>query len=162
MKPLENIRILDLTNVLAGPFCCHQLAHMGAEVIKVEIPGSGDLARQLGADPELNEKFMGVSFLAQNSGKKSITINLKAEEGKDLFKKMVRTADVVVENFRPGVMDRLKVGYETLIKENPSLVYCAISGFGQDGPLKDLPAYDQIIQGMTGVMSITGNRDNAP
>ena len=162
MKPLENIRILDLTNVLAGPFCCHQLAHMGAEVIKVEVPRSGDLARQLGADPELNEKFMGVSFLAQNSGKKSITINLKAEEGKDLFKKMVRTADVVVENFRPGVMDRLKVGYETLIKENPSLVYCAISGFGQDGPLKDLPAYDQIIQGMSGVMSITGNRDNAP
>lgn len=162
MKPLENIRILDLTNVLAGPFCCHQLAHMGAEVIKVEVPGSGDLARQLGAAPELNEKFMGVSFLAQNSGKKSITINLKAEEGKELFKKMVRTADVVVENFRPGVMDRLKVGYETLIKENPSLVYCAISGFGQDGPLKDLPAYDQIIQGMSGVMSITGNKENAP
>jgi crotonobetainyl-CoA:carnitine CoA-transferase CaiB-like acyl-CoA transferase len=160
--PLSGVRVLDLTNVLSGPFCCHQLAHMGAEVIKVEIPGSGDLARQLGADPDLNEKYMGVSFLAQNSGKKSITINLKAEEGKELLKKLVRTADVVVENFRPGVMDRLKLGYETLLKENPSLVYCAISGFGQDGPLKDLPAYDQIIQGMSGVMSITGNPDNAP
>ena len=160
--PLSGVRVLDLTNVLSGPFCCHQLAHMGAEVIKVEIPGSGDLARQLGADPDLNEKYMGVSFLAQNSGKKSITINLKAEEGKKLLKKLVRTADVVVENFRPGVMDRLKLGYETLLKENPSLVYCAISGFGQDGPLKDLPAYDQIIQGMSGVMSITGNPDNAP
>ncbi|MEH6452212.1 MAG: CaiB/BaiF CoA-transferase family protein [Psychromonas sp.] len=160
--PLSGVRVLDLTNVLSGPFCCHQLAHMGAEVIKVEIPGSGDLARQLGADPDLNEKYMGVSFLAQNSGKKSITINLKAEEGKKLLKKLVRTADVVVENFRPGVMDRLKLGYETLLKENPSLVYCAISGFGQDGPLKDLPAYDQIIQGMSGVMSITGDPDNAP
>ncbi|MCJ8322807.1 MAG: CoA transferase [Rhizobiales bacterium] len=162
MKPLENIRILDLTNVLAGPFCCHQLAHMGAEVIKVEIPKIGDLARQLGADSELNEQHMGVSFLAQNSGKKSITINLKNDQGKQLFKQMVRDADVVVENFRPGVMDRLGVGYETLLQENSSLVYCAISGFGQDGPLKDLPAYDQIIQGMSGVMSITGSPDSAP
>jgi CoA:oxalate CoA-transferase len=162
MRPLENVRILDLTNVLSGPFCCHQLAHMGAEVIKVEVPGHGDLARQLGADPELNEQYMGTSFLAQNSGKKSITINLKSEEGKDIFKRLVRDTDVVVENFRPGVMDRLKVGYETLLRENPSLVYCAISGFGQDGPLRDLPAYDQIIQGMSGVMSITGDTDSAP
>lgn len=89
MKPLENIRILDLTNVLAGPFCCHQLAHMGADVIKVEVPNVGDLARQLGADQELNEKHMGVSFLAQNSGKKSISINLKSPQGKQIFKKMV-------------------------------------------------------------------------
>ena len=162
MKPLENIRVLDLTNVLAGPFCGHQLAHMGAEVIKIEVPGYGDLARQLGADQELNDQYMGVSFLAQNSGKKSITINLKSEEGKDILKRMVRDADVVIENFRPGVMDRLKVGYETLLEENPSIVYCAISGFGQNGPLRDLPAYDQIIQGMSGVMSITGDKDSAP
>lgn len=162
MKPLENIRILDLTNVLAGPFCCHQLAHMGAEVIKVEIPNIGDLARQLGADSELNDQNMGVSFLAQNSGKKSITINLKNQQGKQLFKKMVRGADVVVENFRPGVMDRLGVGYQDLLRENYSLIYCAISGFGQEGPLKDLPAYDQIIQGMSGVMSITGDQNSAP
>ena len=162
MKPLSQIRILDLTNVLAGPFCCHQLAHMGAEVIKVEVPGSGDLARQLGADPSLNKKNMGVSFLAQNSGKKSITINLKDPQGKALFRKLVKTADVVVENFRPGVMDRLNVGYETLKTDNPNLIYCAISGFGQDGPLKDLPAYDQIIQGMSGIMSITGDTETAP
>jgi len=162
MQPLATIRVLDLTNVLAGPFCCHQLAHMGAEVIKVEVPHSGDLARQLGADPQLNEQFMGVSFLAQNSGKKSITINLKAAEGKALFKEMVRAADVVVENFRPGVMDRLGLGYEVLKAENPQLVYCAISGFGQDGPLRDLPAYDQIVQGMAGVMSITGDPETAP
>ena len=162
IKPLQGIRVLDLTNVLAGPFCCHQLAHMGADVIKVEARGSGDLARQLGSDVELNRRNMGVSFLAQNPGKRSITINLKNPRAKDVFRKLVRTADVVVENFRPGVMDRLGVGYQSLLKENPKLVYCAISGFGQDGPLRDLPAYDQIIQGMSGVMSITGSTEAAP
>lgn len=145
--PLAGFRVLDLTNVLAGPFCCHQLAHLGAEVIKVEAPGRGDLARQLGADPQLNEKLMGVSFLAQNAGKKSITLNLKAEKGRALLKRLVRSADVLVENFRPGVMERLGLGYETLKAENPRLVYCAISGFGQDGPMREAPAYDQIVQG---------------
>ncbi len=162
MTPLHDVRVLDLTNVLAGPFCCHQLAHMGADVIKVEVPGSGDLARQLGADPDLNERLMGVSFLAQNTGKRSITINMKSDQGKEIFKRLVRTADVVVENFRPGVMDRLGVGYEVLKHENASLVYCAISGFGQDGPLRNMPAYDQIIQGMSGTMSITGDGESAP
>ncbi|MFJ5383075.1 CaiB/BaiF CoA transferase family protein [Cupriavidus sp. CER94] len=161
-KPLRNIRVLDLTNVLAGPFCCHQLAHMGAEVIKVETPGTGDLARQLGADAELNRNLMGVSFLAQNPGKRSITINLKHARGKEVFRKLVQSADVVVENFRPGVMTRLGLGYDDLKPVNPRLIYCAISGFGQDGPLSDLPAYDQIIQGMSGVMSITGDKDSAP
>ncbi|WP_137928476.1 CaiB/BaiF CoA-transferase family protein [Cupriavidus sp. 2SB] len=161
-KPLRNIRVLDLTNVLAGPFCCHQLAHMGAEVIKVETPGTGDLARQLGADPELNRNLMGVSFLAQNPGKRSITINLKHARGKEVFRKLVEGADVVVENFRPGVMTRLGLGFDTLKTVNPRLIYCAISGFGQDGPLSDLPAYDQIIQGMSGVMSITGDPQSAP
>jgi crotonobetainyl-CoA:carnitine CoA-transferase CaiB-like acyl-CoA transferase len=160
--PLKGIRVLDLTNVLAGPFCCHQLAHFGADVVKIEVPGSGDLARQLGADAELNRKLMGVSFLAQNSGKRSMTLNLKSVKGKAIFRQMVETADVVVENFRPGVMDRLDLGFETLKCINPKLVYCAISGFGQDGPLNDLPAYDQIIQGMSGVMSITGHQQTAP
>ena len=162
IKPLHGIRVLDLTNVLAGPFCCHQLAHMGAEVIKVETPGTGDLARQLGADMELNKTNMGVSFLAQNPGKRSITLNLKHAKGKEAFRRLVRTADVVMENFRPGVMDRLGVGHADLMKETPRLVYCAISGFGQDGPLRDLPAYDQIIQGMSGIMSVTGAPENAP
>lgn len=159
---LQGIRVLDLTNVLAGPFACHQLAHMGADVIKVETRNGGDLARQLGADPELNKRYMGVSFLAQNPGKRSITIDFKHPTGKDVFRKLVRTSDVVVENFRPGVMQRLGLGYDELLKENPKLIYCAISGFGQDGPLRDLPAYDQIIQGMSGVMSITGAPENAP
>jgi len=161
-NPLRNIRVLDLTNVLAGPFCCHQLAHMGAEVIKVETPGTGDLARQLGADAELNRNLMGVSFLAQNPGKRSITINLKHASGKEVFRKLVQSADVVVENYRPGVMARLGLGYDELKQVNPRLIYCAISGFGQDGPLSDLPAYDQIIQGMAGVMSITGDAQTAP
>lgn len=160
--PLKGIRVLDLTNVLAGPFCCHHLAHLGAEVIKVEAIGRGDLARQLGADPELNKAGMGVSFLAQNAGKKSVTVNLKHPRGKEMFLKLVETADVVVENFRPGVMDRLGVGYETLKGANPHLVYCAISGFGQEGPWVHRPAYDQIIQGASGVMSITGGSDSAP
>jgi crotonobetainyl-CoA:carnitine CoA-transferase CaiB-like acyl-CoA transferase len=160
--PLRGIRVLDLTNVLAGPFACHQLAHMGADVIKVEARGTGDLARQLGADVELGQANMGVSFLAQNPGKRSITLNLKAAKGREVFRRLVRTADVVMENFRPGVMDRLGLGHAELAKEQPTLVYCAISGFGQDGPLRDLPAYDQIIQGMSGVMSITGAPENAP
>ncbi len=162
IKPLNGIRVLDLTNVLAGPFACHQLAHMGADVIKVEARHGGDLARQLGADNTLNRASMGVSFLAQNPGKRSITLNLKHPKGKEALRRLVRTADVLVENYRPGVMTRLGVGYDELLKENPRLIYCAISGFGQDGPLRDLPAYDQIIQGMSGIMSITGAPENAP
>ena len=162
LAPLKGIRILDLTNVLAGPFCCHQLAHMGADVIKVETPGTGDLARQLGADSARNADLMGVSFLAQNPGKRSITLNLKSASGKRILKELVAKSDALVENYRPGVMARLNLDYETLTRENPRLVYCAISGFGQDGPLAKLPAYDQIVQGMSGVMSITGDADTAP
>jgi CoA:oxalate CoA-transferase len=161
-KLLEGTRVLDLTNVLAGPFCCYQLALLGAEVIKVETPGSGDLARSLGADAELNQRGMGASFLAQNAGKRSVTVNLKQPRGKDVFLRLVGTADVLVENFRPGVMDRLGLGYDALAKVKPDLVYCAISGFGQDGPLRGNPAYDQIIQGLSGVMSVTGSPHTAP
>jgi CoA:oxalate CoA-transferase len=162
MKLLEGVRVIDLTNVLAGPFCCYQLAQLGADVIKVEVPRSGDLARQLGADPELNQNLMGASFLAQNAGKRSLTINLKSSPGREVFHRLVATADVVVENFRPGVMDRLSLGYEALRKAKANLIYCAISGFGKDGPLKDNPAYDQIVQGLSGVMSVTGDKQSAP
>jgi CoA:oxalate CoA-transferase len=159
---LVGARVLDLTNVLAGPFCCYQLAQLGADVIKVEVPGSGDLARQLGADPELNRRGMGASFLAQNAGKRSITINLKSDKGRDVFRRLAASADVVVENFRPGVMDRLGLGYGALKAVKSDIIYCAISGFGQDGPLKFNPAYDQIIQGLSGVMSVTGDKTSAP
>src|SRR5262249_2529777 len=159
---LAGTRILDLTNVLAGPFCCYQLAQLGADVIKVEVPGMGDLARALGADPALNSVGMGASFLAQNAGKRSITINLKSEKGREAFRRLVKTSDVVVENFRPGVMDRLGLGYTALKALKDNIIYCAISGYGQDGPLKFNPAYDQIIQGLAGVMSVTGDKASAP
>jgi CoA:oxalate CoA-transferase len=162
MHLLQGVRVLDLTNVLAGPFCCYQLAQLGADVIKVEVPGCGDLARQLGADTELNRRLMGASFLAQNAGKRSVTINLKAASGKEVFRRLVTTADVIVENFRPGVMERLQLGYAALKEVKPDLIYCAISGFGQDGPLKNNPAYDQIVQGLSGVMSVTGDKQTAP
>ena len=159
---LAGVRVLDLTNVLAGPFCGYQLALLGADVIKVEVPGTGDLARQLGAAPALNQRLMGASFLAQNAGKRSITIDLKSARGADVFRRLVATADVVLENFRPGVMERLGFGFAALQAIKPDIVYCAISGFGQDGPLKDNPAYDQIVQGLSGVMSCTGDDTSAP
>jgi crotonobetainyl-CoA:carnitine CoA-transferase CaiB-like acyl-CoA transferase len=159
---LAGTRVLDLTNVLAGPFGCYQLAQLGAEVIKVEVPGTGDLARQLGADPELNRRGMGASFLAQNAGKRSIALNLKSAIGREAFRRLVATSDVVVENFRPGVMERLGLGYAALKAVKNDIVYCAISGFGQDGPLRFNPAYDQIIQGLCGVMSVTGDAQSAP
>lgn len=157
MKLLENIRVLDMTNVLSGPFSTLHLALLGAEVIKIENPDAGDLARKLGNVPKLNKELMGTSFLAQNSNKKSITLNLKTPEGKEIFKKLVKTADVLVENFRPDVMGRLGFPYEELSKINPRLIYCAISGFGATGPDAYKPAYDQIIQGLSGVMDVNGD-----
>ena len=160
--PLAGVRVLDLTNVLAGPLCCYQLALMGADVIKVETPRTGDLARQLGADPALNERLMGASFLAQNAGKRSITLNLKSAAGQAVLRRLVTGADALVENFRPGVMARLGLSAESLRALRPRLVYCAISGFGQDGPLRDNPAYDQIVQGLSGAMSVTGDASTGP
>jgi CoA:oxalate CoA-transferase len=157
MKALNNIRVIDMTNVLAGPFATLHLALMGAEVIKIENPKGGDLARKLGNVQELNDKNMGTSFLAQNSNKKSFTLNLKGDIAKEIFKKLVKTADVLVENFRPGVMDRLGLSYKVLSEINPQLIYCAISGFGQTGPDAFKPAYDQIIQGLSGVMAVNGD-----
>jgi CoA:oxalate CoA-transferase len=156
-KILDGIRVLDMTNVLAGPFATELLALCGAEVIKIENPAGGDLARKLGNTPKLNAELMGTSFLAQNANKKSLTLNLKFDEAKEVFLRLVDGADVVVENFRPGVMDRLGLGYAVLAQHNPRLVYCAVSGFGQSGPDAYKPAYDQIIQGLSGVMAINGD-----
>lgn len=157
MKLLENIRVIDLTNVLSGPFCTLHLSLLGAEVIKIENPDGGDLARKLGNVPKLNKELMGTSFLAQNANKKSLTLNLKFDEGKEIFRKLLKSADVVVENFRPGVMKRLGFAYEDICKINPKIVYCAISGFGQTGPDAFKPAYDQIIQGLSGAMDVNGD-----
>ena len=160
-RPLAGITVLDLTNVLAGPFACYQLACLGARVIKVESP-EGDLARKLGADPAYANAGMGISFLAVNAGKESIALDLKHPEGRDVFLRLVVLADALVENFRPGVMARLSLDHAVLARVNARLVYCAISGFGQTGPFAHRPAYDQIIQGLSGAMSITGDARSAP
>ncbi|HLO69080.1 MAG TPA: CaiB/BaiF CoA-transferase family protein [Holophaga sp.] len=156
-RMLEGVKVLDLTNVLSGPFATLHLALLGADVIKVENPKDGDLARKLGIVPAYNKALMGTSFLAQNANKRSVTLNTKSPEGKEIFKELVKEADVLVENFRPGVMDRLGLGYEVLKAINPKLIYCAISGFGQTGPDAFKPAYDQIIQGLSGEMAVNGD-----
>ena len=157
MKILEGIQVLDLTMVLSGPFATLHLALLGAEVLKIEPPGSGDLARKLGNVPKLNERLMGTSFLAQNANKKSLTLNLKNPDAQRIFKQLAESADVVVENFRPGVMERFGLSYQSLCQINPRIIYCAISGFGQTGPDALKPAYDQIIQGLSGTMAINGD-----
>ncbi|MFC4562013.1 CaiB/BaiF CoA transferase family protein [Nocardiopsis mangrovi] len=159
---LAGVRVLDLTNVLAGPFAGYQFALMGADVVKIEVPGSGDLARRLGADAELNGELLGASFLAQNAAKRSLTLDLKDERGRDVLARLLAGADVLLENFRPGVLARLGFGPERLREINPGLVYCAVSGFGATGPMRDRPAYDQVIQGLSGMMSVTGTADSAP
>ena len=159
---LAGVRVLDLTNVLAGPFAVFQLALLGAEAIKVEAPGTGDLSRVLGAKPELNKRLMGASFLAQNGGKRSIAIDLKHAAGRAVLLDLARRADALIENFRPGVMARLGLSWDALRAVRPELVYCSISGFGQEGALRGNPAYDQIVQGMSGAMSVTGDAASAP
>ncbi|MEO3797513.1 CoA transferase [Nonomuraea sp. B10E15] len=160
--PLDGVKVVDLTNVLAGPYCSYQLMLFGAEVVKVELPGAGDLARRLGPDPELNREQMGASFLAQNAGKRSVELDLKSPAGRAAFESLVAGADVLLENFRADVLARLGYGWDRLRELNHGLVYCAISGFGQSGPMSGAPAYDQIIQGLSGMMSVTGTPDTAP
>jgi len=156
--PLEGIRILDLTWVLAGPFASMILCDLGADVIKVERPPYGDAARLTG--PLIDGQ--SCYFFSINRGKKSICLDLKTERGKDLFLRLVELADVVMENFTPGTMDKLGLGYDVLQKRNPRLIYAATSGFGQTGPERLRPALDIVVQGMGGVMSITGEPDGPP
>lgn len=156
--PLTGIKVVDLTRVLAGPFCTMTLADLGAEVLKIEKPGSGDDSRAFG--PHLNGE--SAYFMSINRGKKSLTLDLKSEQGREIFLKLIDQADIVVENFKPGVMKKLGLSYETLSQRNPKLIYCASSGFGQTGPYSSRPAYDLIIQGMGGLMSITGPGPGQP
>ncbi|WP_250008599.1 CaiB/BaiF CoA-transferase family protein [Actinoplanes sp. M2I2] len=161
-RPLHGVRVLDLTNVLAGPYCSYHLMLLGAEVVKIERPGDGDLARKLGPEPGLNRAAIGASFLAQNAGKKSVELDLKDTADRATFEALLTGADVLLENFRAGVLSRIGYGWEVLHRINPRLVYCAISGFGQTGPMRQAPAYDQIIQGLSGMMSVTGTPETAP
>ena len=157
--PLTGVKVLDLTQIMAGPMCTLLLADMGADVIKIERPNGGDDTRRMGH--RLTVDISG-GFLALNRNKRSIALDLRAEEGKAVFKRMAETADIVVENFRPGVMERLGLGYETLSKINPALVYASISGFGGTGPYRNRGGFDLVAQGMSGLMSVTGFPDGPP
>lgn len=157
-KPLDGIKVLDMTRVLAGPYCTMMLANMGADIVKCESPKTGDDSRAYG--PHKNGE--SAYFLSVNRGKKSIVIDMKSEEGKAVFKNLVSQVDVIAENFKPGTMEKLGFGYETLKEINPQLVYCAMSGFGHTGPYSSRPAYDMIVQGMGGIISVTGEADKDP
>ncbi len=161
-QPLKGVRVIDLSQVLAGPYATYQLALMGAEVVKIEKPGEGDWTRGGGMVPELAERRMALDFLSHNAGKKSVTIDLKSPEGLEVAKALIATADVFVENFKPGVAERLGLGYDAVREVNPRIVYCSISAYGQDGPLSRRPAYDHVIQGMCGIMLTTGRPGDRP
>jgi CoA:oxalate CoA-transferase len=152
---LSGLRVLDLTRVMSGPYCTAMLADLGAEVIKIEQPGAGDIARDVG--PHVSGKSSYFSLL--NRGKRSIVLNLKNSRATELVVDLARQSDVLVENFRPGTMERLGLGYEALSAVNPKLVYASISGFGRTGPLAQLPAYDLVVQAMSGIMNLTGERE---
>jgi crotonobetainyl-CoA:carnitine CoA-transferase CaiB-like acyl-CoA transferase len=155
-RPFEGIRVIDATHVLAGPFAAYQLAVLGADVIKVEHPHDPDQSRLTGSDRELGKRHMGTSYLTQASNKRSLTLDRKQAAGQEIFKKLVATADVLVENYRPGALDALGLGYEAMAALNPRLIYASMSAFGQRGPRAQQTAYDYVIQATSGIMAMTG------
>jgi formyl-CoA transferase len=159
VKPLEGIRVIDLTQAMAGPFCTMNLADMGADVIKIEPPGEGEPTRQLGA---VQKNGHSATFMTMNRGKRGLAVDLKHPEGSEIVKRLAATADVFVQNYRPGVAERLGLGYAALAAINPRLIYCAISGFGATGPYAPRGGYDLIAQGMSGLISVTGDEDGPP
>ena len=162
MRPFEGIRVIDVTHVLAGPFAAYQLAVLGADVIKVDDPNDPDQSRSSGTDKQLNYVQMGTGFLTQASNKRAITLDLKTERGREILKALVKTADVFVENYRPGAFEALGLGYEDLSKINPRLIYASFSAFGQQGPRGQQTAYDHVIQATSGIMAMTGTKDVHP
>jgi crotonobetainyl-CoA:carnitine CoA-transferase CaiB-like acyl-CoA transferase len=161
-RPFEGIRVIDITHVLAGPFAAYQLAVLGADVIKVEPPDEPDQSRESGTDRMLNRRNMGTGFLTQGSNKRSITVDLKTEGGREILKKLVAGADVLVQNYRPGAFEALGLGYEAMLRINPRLIYCSISAFGQDGVRREQTAYDHVIQATSGIMASTGTEEVNP
>jgi len=161
-QPLIGKTVIDLTQVLAGPYATYQLALLGAEVLKIEDPNGGDWTRAGNAPDGLENQNMGTAYLTQNANKKSITLDLKSPKDIKKLKKLVEDADVFVENFRPGTAARLGLSYDDVKKIRPNIVYCSISGFGQDGPISNRPAYDHIVQGMCGIMRLTGTNETEP
>jgi crotonobetainyl-CoA:carnitine CoA-transferase CaiB-like acyl-CoA transferase len=162
MRPFKGIRVIDVTHVLAGPFATYQLAVLGADVIKVEHPDDPDQSRGAGTDKELNRHNMGTAFLTQASNKRSITLDLKQSRDRDILKKLIATADVFVENYRPGAFDSLGLGYEALAAINSRLIYASFSAFGHKGPRSEQTAYDHVIQATSGIMAMTGTPEVNP
>lgn len=158
-KPLGDVKVLDLSRVLAGPYCSMMLGDMGADVIKVERPGAGDDTRHWGP-PEAGGE--AAYYLCVNRNKRSIAVDLKREEGREIIRRLAAQSDILIENYKVGTLPKMGLGYEDLKKVNPRLIYCSITGFGQNGPYKDKPGYDFMIQGMGGIMSITGDPDGPP
>ncbi len=156
MQAFSNIRVLDLTHIIAGPFCTYQLGVMGADVIKIENTGLGDSLREEGGDLDDCKHKMGSAYLTQSANKRSLAIDLKSKEGKVILTKLIETADVLVENFRAGAMQQLGFGYDEVREIKPDIIYCSLTGFGQEGPLSDRTAYDNVIQAMSGLMATTG------
>jgi formyl-CoA transferase len=159
MLPLDDLRVLDLTHYYNGPYATMLLSYLGAEVIKIEAPGFGDGMRAL---YRRKDHPFGIPFALMNSNKRSITLNLKSDEGREIFKRMVKTADLVVENYAAGTMDKMGLGYETLREWNPRLIYASGTGYGLSGPNRELPAFDPVVQANTGVMALTGAIDSPP
>lgn len=162
MNYLDGVRVLDASHVIAGPFATYQLALMGADVIRVERLEGNDFVRKHGGTEAMRDAGLGASFVSQNAGKRCIKIDLKSPEGAALFKRLAQTADVVMENFRPGVMERLGLGYADIRAVRSDIVYCSLTGYGSTGPLSADPAYDHIVQGMSGMMSMTGTPESGP
>ncbi len=161
-RPFEGIRVIDATHVLAGPFATYQLAVLGANVIKIEHPEEVDQARFMGADADLNKNWMGTNFLTQNSNKRSITLNLKSRQGREIFRELATEADVLVENYRAGSLKALNLGYDDIKVLNPKIIYCSMTGYGQHGPRAHHTVYDHQIQANSGIMSSTGTPESGP
>jgi crotonobetainyl-CoA:carnitine CoA-transferase CaiB-like acyl-CoA transferase len=162
-RPFSGIRVLDLTHVLAGPFCTYMLALHGAQTIKIEPPHEPDEVRGRGADPALNARLMGTNYLTQGANKQAITLDLKAEKGREIFRQLSRRADVIVENYRAGALSQLGLGFEDIrALDNPRVVYCSLTGYGQRGPRAAVNAYDNVIQAASGLMAMTGTPDVHP
>ena len=162
MQPFEGYRVLDLTHVLAGPFCTYQLALLGAEVIKIEPPDEPDMVRPMGPVAALNEAGLGLHYLAQSANKRAMTLDLKSSEGQEILKRLAADADVLVENYRAGALEGLGLGYAALSAINPKLIYCSMTGFGQTGPKGGHTAFDNVIQAFSGLMAATGTPEKAP
>jgi crotonobetainyl-CoA:carnitine CoA-transferase CaiB-like acyl-CoA transferase len=162
MRPFEGIKIIDVTHVLAGPFAAYQLALLGADVIKVEDPHECDQSREGGTDHDLAEMKMGLQFATQASNKRAITVNLKTKKGQEIIKKLVKDADIFVENYRAGAFAKLGLGYKDLSAINPKLIYCSMTAFGQEGPRGQMTAYDHAIQSTSGMMRTTGTAEVNP